>query len=133
MKNFKQNLSSFFQLFTSLATLICCALPVLLVALGLGAVVASTISAVPFLITLSKNKDWVFLIAFLVMGINYYMLYGRKRRACKVKIKSEGTETACDVASRWNKVLFWVTIVILSISSFKVYLTMPILKFIGLL
>ncbi len=131
MKNSKRNLSSFFLLFTSLSTLICCALPVLLVALGLGAVVASTISAVPFLIPLSKNKDWLFLIAFLVMGINFYMLYGRKRRTCEVQ--SEGTETACDVASRWNKVLLWVMVVILSISSFKVYLAMPILKFLGLL
>ncbi|MFQ6115394.1 MAG: TonB-dependent receptor domain-containing protein, partial [bacterium] len=47
MKTFKQNLSIVLSFFTSFSTLICCALPSLLVTLGLGAVVASTIPAVP--------------------------------------------------------------------------------------
>ena len=41
-------------------TLVCCALPALLVALGAGAVLSSLVTAVPQLVWLSEHKDWVF-------------------------------------------------------------------------
>ena len=41
------------SLFTSLGTLLCCALPSLFVAIGAGAVLAGLISNMPFLIVLS--------------------------------------------------------------------------------
>jgi len=47
-------------LFTSFGTLVCCALPALFVALGLGAAVAGLVSAVPQLVWLSEHKAWVF-------------------------------------------------------------------------
>lgn len=47
-------------LFGSTATLICCALPALFVALGMGAVVAGLVSAVPQLTWLSEHKPLVF-------------------------------------------------------------------------
>ena len=49
-------LLSYFSLFTSLGTLLCCALPSLLVLFGLGASVASMLSFVPWLVTLSRHK-----------------------------------------------------------------------------
>jgi hypothetical protein len=58
----KEKALSFISLFTSFGTLICCALSVLLVSIGLGAtVVASLISSFPWLVTLSRHKEWVFL------------------------------------------------------------------------
>ena len=51
---------SYISLFTSFGTLLCCALPSLLVLLGLGATVASFLSAVPWLVVLSRHKTWVF-------------------------------------------------------------------------
>jgi len=47
------------------ATLICCALPALLVALGAGAVLASVVSTVPGLVWLSEHKDVLFALAAL--------------------------------------------------------------------
>ena len=47
-------------LFGSTATLLCCALPALLVALGTGAVLAGLVSAVPQITWLSENKPLVF-------------------------------------------------------------------------
>lgn len=47
-------------LFGSTATLICCALPALFVALGMGAVVAGLVSAVPQITWLSEHKPLVF-------------------------------------------------------------------------
>jgi mercuric ion transport protein len=43
----KSALLSYFSLFTSLSTLLCCALPSLLVLVGLGATVASVLSPIP--------------------------------------------------------------------------------------
>ena len=51
---------NYLSLFTSFGTLLCCALPSLLVLLGLGATVASFLSAVPWLVTVSRHKNWVF-------------------------------------------------------------------------
>jgi hypothetical protein len=47
-------------LLASSATLVCCVLPAVLVALGAGAVLAGLVSAVPQLIWLSEHKPLVF-------------------------------------------------------------------------
>ena len=57
----------YLSLFTSLSTLLCCALPSLLVLAGLGAAVASTLSAAPWLVSLSRNKQWVFAVSGLMI------------------------------------------------------------------
>ena len=54
---------SFASLFTSVGTLLCCALPSLLVLLGLGATVASFLSAAPWLVALSHHKRVVFAVS----------------------------------------------------------------------
>src|SRR5438105_8442612 len=66
---------SFASLFTSVGTLLCCALPSLLVLLGLGATVASFLSAVPWLLTLSYHKMLVFTTSGLLIGSNLLYVY----------------------------------------------------------
>lgn len=48
-------LLSYLALFTSLGTLLCCALPSLLVLLGMGATAASFLAALPWLVTLATE------------------------------------------------------------------------------
>lgn len=48
------------SLFASLSTLICCALPAALVTLGMGAVMAGLVTAVPGIVWFSVNKALVF-------------------------------------------------------------------------
>ena len=48
------------SLFTSLSTLVCCALPALFVAVGAGAALAGLVSNVPQLVWISEHKDVVF-------------------------------------------------------------------------
>ncbi len=48
------------SLFASTSTLLCCALPALLVTLGMGATLAGFVSAAPWLVALSKYKLWLF-------------------------------------------------------------------------
>ena len=62
----------FLNLFTSFGTIICCALPALLVSLGAGAALAGLVSTVPQLVVLSTYKIEVFGVAgvlLLVTGI----------------------------------------------------------------
>jgi mercuric ion transport protein len=65
----------YLSLFSSLGTLVCCALPSLLVLFGLGATVASVLSAAPWLVKLSQHKRWVFSIAGTLIGANFVYVY----------------------------------------------------------
>ena len=49
-----------FTLFVTSGTLVCCALPVLLVSVGLGAVVASLNYSIPGLMFLAEHNFWIF-------------------------------------------------------------------------
>jgi hypothetical protein len=59
----REALISSLALFTSLGTLVCCALPAMLVALGAGAVMAGLVTAAPQLVWLSRYKGIVFAVA----------------------------------------------------------------------
>jgi len=52
-----------FTLFTTSGTLICCALPIIFVTIGMGATVAAMTSTFPFLITLSHYPVFRFNVA----------------------------------------------------------------------
>ncbi len=52
--------AAWLALLCSTSTLVCCALPALLVALGAGAALAGLVSAFPALVWLSEYKAWVF-------------------------------------------------------------------------
>jgi len=101
-------LLSYFSLFGSVGTLLCCALPSLLVLAGLGATVASTLSAVSWLVTLSRHKNWTFAISGALIAAsfaNMYLIAPRFRsQACP-----PGSPGACDTASRVSRIVLWVS------------------------
>ena len=72
----------FFSLFTSAGTLICCALPALLAAIGMGAVTAGLVSAFPGLIWLSTHKVWVFSVAGVMLLIAAVARYSQRNAPC---------------------------------------------------
>ena len=59
--------SSLASLFASSSTLVCCAIPALLVALGAGAALSSLVSIFPQVVWLSEHKDPLFGFAGLMM------------------------------------------------------------------
>lgn len=127
----KDDFVSIASLFTSLSTLLCCALPSLLVALGMGAVVAGIVSDFPALIALSKYKEWTFLGTGLLIGFNFWLFYGRKRnQACE--IDEYGNEVACDTAARWSKVILWISFSMYLLGLFSAYLLLPLQQFMGI-
>ena len=65
-------------LLASSATLVCCVLPAMLVALGAGAALAGLVTAVPQLIWLSEHKALVFGVAAVLLAVSGFALwYGR--------------------------------------------------------
>ena len=69
-------------LLASSATLVCCVLPAVLVAIGAGAVLAGLVAAVPQLIWLSEHKALVFTIAGGLLGISGIALWAARRAPC---------------------------------------------------
>lgn len=56
----QNRVASVLSLFTSGSTLICCALPALLVSVGAGAALSSLVATVPQLVWFSEHKEAVF-------------------------------------------------------------------------
>lgn len=127
----REDFVSVISLFTSVSTLFCCALPSLLVALGMGAVVAGLVSDFPLLTALAKYKIWTFLAAGAMISFNLWLFYGRNRnQACEVD--EHGNETPCDTAARWSKTVLWVSIGLYLAGLFSAYLLFPVLRFLNL-
>lgn len=118
----------FLSLFTSFGTLICCALPSLLVLLGLGATVASFLSAAPWLVTLSRHKGWVFAGSGTLIALNFVYVYAlapKLRGANQVCPVDE--PSACRTADRVSRAVLWISAAIYIVGFFTAYLLGPIL------
>jgi len=117
---------SYFSLFTSLGTLLCCALPSLLVLFGLGASVASMLSFTPWLITLSRHKQWTFAVSGIMIALSFVNMYYIAPR-----IRAHGCSpddpAACEDASNVSKVLLWVSAAIYTVGFFVAFVLGPIL------
>ena len=73
---------AFLSLFTSTGTLICCALPALLVAVGAGAALSTLISVVPGLVWVSEYKEAVFIFAGVMLAISGWLLWRSRFAPC---------------------------------------------------
>jgi mercuric ion transport protein len=100
---------------------VCCALPITLVTLGLGSVVASLVATAPWLVALSHHKAWVFLFAGLLLFANHRALYDPTSPTCT-------PGGVCDPrrpAGRWLRRVFWGSVSIYAVALFAAYLLVP--------
>lgn len=70
------------SLFASIGTLLCCALPALLVTLGLGAALAGFIGAVPWVTAVSDHKTLVFIVAGVLLAASAWMQWRARYAPC---------------------------------------------------
>jgi hypothetical protein len=107
----ERRLPGFLTLFASLGTLVCCALPTLLVFLGFGATVASVLNAAPWLVTASRQKAWIFAGTALLLAANYYYVY---RLAPRLLVAGGACPpddpAACVRATRVSRVVLWLSV-----------------------
>lgn len=119
----KESGLTWLALLSSTGTLVCCALPIALVSLGLGATVASMVSASPFLVTLSLYKTWVFAFSGGLLALSAWYMY-RPGRACPVDPQ---LGKLCDRAQIWNRRIHWISVVLWGIGFFAAFLSLPLM------
>ena len=105
---FKRALA-FLALFSSLGTLVCCAIPAALVALGLGASLVSFLGNYPQLIWISEHKNGVFVFAGCMLAGSWAARRYSRDLSCPI-----GGETgeACATTRRASGILFYISVAV---------------------
>ena len=102
-------------LFTSTATLICCALPAMLVMIGMGAVWSGVIGAVPGITWFGANKAIVFSVTGLVLLASGAWQWHARNLPCPVDpVKAR----ACTRLRRISWTLWGVSVAAFAIGGF---------------
>jgi mercuric ion transport protein len=122
-KGLEQSRWGWLLLFASTTTMICCALPILLVTIGFGAVSAAIFSNLPFLVVLAHYKIWLFAGSGAMLALAGAALY-RPGRTCPT---DPALAARCEAADRWNRRLFIVSAGMWVIGFTAAYLSLPLL------
>ncbi len=99
----------------SVGTLLCCALPAVLVTLGMGAVLAGLITTVPGLVMVSQYKGWVFIVAGVCLSLAGYAHWRTRYAACPVDPQQA---RACQMLRRISRAVLITAIGIYAIGGF---------------
>ncbi len=110
------------------STLLCCALPILLVSLGLGATAASINFNVPGLVFLAEHKIWTFGISSLLLLLSVWIIW-HPNQSCP---NDPELAKYCERSKKWNKIIFFLSIAIWFASFFASYLLLPLREFLNL-
>lgn len=100
---------TFFSLFGSLSTLLCCALPVTLVSIGMGATFASITANIPQIIWLTSHKEWLFAITAFLLIASYFMMTRSEKMSCPIDLDQR---EVCQSSKKMSQKIFWGTTVI---------------------
>lgn len=103
------------SLFTSGSTLICCALPATLVAIGSAATLASLVSHFPQLVWLSEHKVLVFGLAGVMLVIAGYLQWRARNAPCPADAK---LDQVCTQTRKNALRIYWVSVLIFAVGAF---------------
>ncbi len=107
------------SLFTSGSTLICCALPATLVAIGSAATLASLVSTFPQLIWISEHKPLVFGLAGAMLAIAGYLQWQARNAPCPADPKLAAVCTK----TRENALrIYWLSVGIYAVGAFFAFI-----------
>lgn len=107
------------SLFTSGSTLICCALPATLVAIGSAATLTSLVSNFPQLIWISEHKPLVFGLAGAMLVMAGYLQWQARNAPCPADPE------LAKICSRTRKnalMIYWLSVVIFSVGAFFAFI-----------
>ena len=116
---------SFLSLFGSLSTLLCCALPVLFVTLGMGAVFASITATFPQLYFIIEKKDPLFLITGFLLTGSYFLMKKAENLSCPTDINKK---EICQTVKPLSQKIFRFSVTVYLIGAFTSYLLPLILE-----
>jgi hypothetical protein len=117
--------ATWFSIFTSASTLVCCAIPALLVALGAGATLAALVGAVPQIVWLSEHKTTVFLAAGVMLAIAGYFQWRARFLPCPI---DPVLAASCTRQRKVSQVIYFASVAIYLIGGFFAFV-LPALLF----
>jgi hypothetical protein len=97
---------------SSFSTLLCCALPALLVSLGAGAALASIVAAMPQLVWLSEHKIQLFAFAGLMLALSGVLAYRNRNAPCPADPEQA---KSCMRLRRWSAGIFYLSVALYAI------------------
>tara|TARA_B100000214_G_C23923260_1_gene607108 strand:+ start:484 stop:861 length:378 start_codon:yes stop_codon:yes gene_type:complete len=107
------------SLIASSSTLICCALPALLVMIGAGASLASLTNVFPQLIVISQYKIYISIVTLIILLIAGVFIKKSNSLPCPV---DPLLRSICLKTRKRSKVLYYASVVIFLSASFFTYL-----------
>jgi hypothetical protein len=107
-------LSAWLSLLASSGTLVCCAIPALLVMLGAGAALSGLVAAVPQIVWLSEHKGWIFGVATVLMAAGGALQWRNRSAPCPL---DPTLRAACMRTRRWSLVVYGVSLVLLIVGA----------------
>lgn len=108
-------LTSVLSLFASSSTLICCALPALLVALGAGAALSGLVGAFPQIVWLSEHKVGLFTFAGLMLAASGGLQWFDRNAPCPI---DPALRDACLRTRKMSLRVYWVSVGIYFVGGF---------------
>lgn len=106
--------SAWLSLLASSGTLVCCALPALLVMLGAGAALSGLVAAVPQVVWLSEHKAWMFGIASMLMLAGGALQWRNRTAPCPLDPQ---LRAACLRTRRWSLGVYVVSLALLLVGA----------------
>ncbi len=123
MKNsWKETTASWGSLLVSSTTLVCCTLPLVLIALGFGAALSTLMVHLPWLAKLSRYQFWIFIISAALLLSAYLFIYSSNKSCPADPVLRE----KCNRLTHINKIIFWIAAALWLIGFFSAYLALPI-------
>ena len=99
--------SSVATLFATSSTLVCCAIPALLVALGAGAALSSLVSVFPQVVWLSEHKEALFALSGAALALSGWVQWRNRTAPCPV---DPALRDACLRTRKASLRVWWVSL-----------------------
>jgi hypothetical protein len=112
-------LASVLSLFASSSTLVCCALPALLVALGAGAALSGLVGVFPQIVWLSENKVALFITAGVLLLASGVLQWRNRSAPCPI---DPALRDACLKTRKLSWRVYWVSVAIFAIGGWFAFI-----------
>ncbi|MCU0951947.1 MAG: hypothetical protein MUC68_13040 [Burkholderiaceae bacterium] len=107
------------SIFTSSGTLVCCALPALLVSIGAGAALSSLVATVPQIVWLSEHKNALFAVAGVMLAVAGAMQWRARTAPCPI---DPAQRAACLSTRAWSRRIYLGSVGVFVTGAFFAYL-----------
>ena len=119
----KEGILPALSLLTSAGTLVCCALPALLVTLGAGAALAGLVGSAPWLVALSKYKIWTFGISGAMVLIAGATLWRSRNASCPI---DPAQAMACGKLRKTSVWIYWLSVLLWCVGFFFAFIAVRV-------